>query len=559
MTQGYDTDTIQWTDGIVGHDPSAFDLERAAGAGGECWAWADRAPSVVAMLEAAVERAPDRTAFVYPEYDRETTYEAFDRRVRRLAAGLQDAGVGPGDDVSLLLSNRPAFVETLFACLRLGAVAAPINTRLSPREFASVLSDTEPTALVTEADLLDTVLDADYDLEGTLLSVTDGDEGTPGRPYASLFDDEAAVPAPEVEPADTAVVLYTSGTTGRPKGCPISQFNLVNAARNYVHSFETDDALRTLVVVPLFHGAGLTSNLLHTLAQAGTLVVTDGAGPDEFLAAVEGHRIEYTLAVPTTYVLAADQADPSAYDLSSLETASYGGAPMPAESVRRLREVFPGVDLCDAYGTTETTAGLVTMCPDAHTDERAESVGLPAPPIELAVVDEDREPLGPDTVGELAIRGPIVVSGYRDRPEETAEAFADGWHYTGDLASIDEAGFVELKGRRRDTVVRGGENVFVVDVEEVLTGHEKVLEASVTGFPDEVLGERVLAAVVPKPEVRLTEEELRAQAAERLADFKVPEVIRIVDELPRNPGGKVLKDELVPEPLQHGIRAGGGE
>lgn len=554
MTQGYDASTITWTDGIAHHDPAAFDVERVATDEGECFAYADRHWSVVDMLRAAVDSAPDRAAFVYPEYDRTDTYREFADRVDELAAGLARAGVGTGDIVSVLLSNRPAFVETFFACARVGAIAAPINTRVSPRELSFLLSDADPAVLVTESELAPMVREADYEPDPDAFFVVDA--SGEDRPYSALFEGDRDPPEPAISAFDDRTIMYTSGTTGRPKGCLVSEFNLVNGAINYRTSFDTWDGLRTLVVVPLFHGAGLVANVLHTVEAAGTTVVYDGAGPETFLSAVESHDIEFTLTVPTTYVLAMGQGDPEDYDLSSLEIAAYGGAPMPAENVNRLRDAFPGVDLCDAYGTTETTAGLVTMCPDEYTDDHADSIGLPTPPVEVAVVDDDREPIGPGEVGELAIRGPIVVAGYRNRPDATAEAFADGWHYTGDLASIDEDGFVRLKGRSRDKIVRGGENVYVLDVEEVLTSHEKVLEASVTGFPDAVLGERVLAAVVPKPDARLTEDELREHAAERLADYKIPEVFRIVDELPKNPGGKVRKAELVPEPLQHGIQAG---
>lgn len=557
MTQGYDTDTITWTDGIVHHDPDAFDLERVRTDEGECFAYPDRPESVTAMLREAVDRSPGRAAFVYPEYDRTDTYEELSARIDDLAAGLTDAGVVAGDLVSVLLSNRPAFVETFFACARIGAIAAPINTRVSPRELTYLLEDADPAVLVTEADLASLVAETDHDPDPDSYFVVDPGPDADGRPYDDLFGIGGTVPDPDVSEFDVRTVMYTSGTTGQPKGCLISEFNLVNSAINYRTSFGTGEGLRALVTVPLFHGAGLVSNVLHAVYGAGTCVVYDGAGPETFLSAIETYDVEFTLTVPTTYVLAMAQGSPEDYDLSSLETAAYGGAPMPAENVRRLREAFPGVELCDAYGTTETTAGLVTMCPDQYTDERAETIGLPAPPIELAVVDDDRRPMGPDEVGELAIRGPIVVGGYRNRPEATAEAFADGWHYTGDLASIDEEGFVELKGRSRDKIVRGGENIYVLDIEEVLTSHEKVLEASVTGFPDAVLGERVLAAVVPKPDVRLTEDELRGHARDRLSDYKIPEVFRIVDELPKNPGGKVLKRELVPEPLRHGIQAGG--
>lgn len=554
MTQGYDTSTITWTDGIAHHDPEAFDLERVTTEEGECFAYPDRPGSVTELLQAAVDSAPDRAAFVYPEYDRNDTYREFADRVDELASGLARAGVGQGDIVSVLLSNRPAFVETFFACARIGAVAAPINTRVSPRELSYLLEDADPSVLVAESELASLVDDADYEPDPETFFVVDatGD----ARPYLDLFEADGGPPEPAVSAFDDRTIMYTSGTTGRPKGCLVSEFNLVNSAINYRTSFDTWDGLRTLVVVPLFHGAGLVANVLHTLATAGTTVVYDGAGPETFLSAIESHEIEFTLTVPTSYVLAMGQGDPESYDLSSLRIAAYGGAPMPAENVSRLREAMPGVGLCDAYGTTETTAGLVTMCPDEYTDDYADSIGLPTPPVEVAVVDDDREPIGPGEVGELAIRGPIVINQYRNRPDATAEALADGWHYTGDLASIDEDGFVRLKGRSRDKIVRGGENIYVLDVEEVLTSHEKVLEASVTGFPDAVLGERVLAAVVPKPDARLTEEELREHATARLSDYKIPEVFRIVDELPKNPGGKVLKAKLVPEPLQHGIQAG---
>jgi acyl-CoA synthetase (AMP-forming)/AMP-acid ligase II len=554
MKQGYDTSTITWTDGIVHHDPDAFDLERTEHGG--CLAYPDRPQSVAALFDAAVDRAPDTKAFVYPEYDRTDTYAEIARRVDRLAAGLAAAGVESGDLVSMLLTNRPAFVGTYFACIRLGAVAAPINTRVSSRELSPLLDDAEPKVLLTESGLADIVADSAYEPDPESYYVV-GDRRDDGRSYEALFEMEADSPRADRREHDPATVLYTSGTTGQPKGCVISSFNLVNGALNYQRSFDTDEGLRVLVNVPLFHGAGLVSNVLHALANAGTTVVYDSTGPDEFLSALETHDIEFTLTVPTTYVLAMEQADPEAYDLSSLETAAYGGAPMPEENVRRLREVFPDAALSDAYGTTETTAGLVTMCPDAYTDKYAETIGLPAPPIELAIVDGDREPLGPGEVGELAIRGPIVVDEYRNRPDATAGAFTDGWHYTGDLATIDEDGFVSLRGRSRDKIVRGGENVYVLDVEEALTSHRKVLEVSVTGFPDAILGERVLAAAVPKPGARLTEDELLDHARERLADYKIPEVIRILDELPKNPGGKVLKSELVPEPLRHGIQAGG--
>ncbi|MFC7157122.1 class I adenylate-forming enzyme family protein [Halomarina halobia] len=551
---GFGADTVRWTDGRVHHDADRFPIERIERDGHDVYGYVDRPDSLDAMLRRAVATAPDREAFVYPDRGVRVTYREFDERVDRLAAGLAANGVEPGDVVSVLLSNRPEFAETFFACARGGVVSAPINTRVSPREFGYLLGDADPACVVTEESfeaLLDSP-DCGTDIPPILV---DSDRG---RPYAdpSIEETPPSVPTAADDPAS---LLYTSGTTGEPKGCVAEHFHLVNGALNYRTCFDTGDGLRTLVTVPLFHVAGLVANLLHTVANAGTTVVLDGSDPERFLRTIEDERIEFVLGVPTNYVLAMERADPTAYDLSSWRIAAYGGAPMPADSIGRLRDAFPGVALCDAYGTTETVGGLVTMCPDERTDDYAHTIGLPTPPVELAVVDDEREPLGPNAVGELAVRGPIVVQEYLNRPAATESAFDGGWYFTGDLASVTEAGFVELKGRSRDKIVRGGENIYALDVEEVLVVHDGVLEASVTSFPDAVLGERVLAAVVPKPGVRLTEDALWEHCLENLADYKVPELFRILDELPKNPGGKVLKADIVPEPLKYGIRAGTSE
>lgn len=543
-----DTTTIQWSNNQVHHDIEQSPIERVERDGYSVYGYTNRPESLNDLLCDAVTSHPDRDAFRYPMEDKTVTYREFDKRVDRIAAGLATHGVEPGDIISLFLSNRSEFVELFFACVRLGAVVAPINTRVSKREFKYVLKDADPTYLVTEAALED-MLDVGNH-ENTF--VLDSEHG--GN-YTELLVDKTP-PSVAVSESDPASVLYTSGTTGHPKGCIAEHFHLVNAAMNYQVSFNTGNGLRSLVNIPLFHVAGLVSNLLHTVWNAGTTVVLDGAGPERFLETIQDEQIEYVLGVPTNYILAMEQANPSDYDLSSWEIAAYGGAPMPSGSIQRLREVFPDVELCDAYGTTETVGGLVTICPDEYSDSHADTIGLPSPPMELAVVDEDRGPLGPETVGELAIRGPIVIQQYLNRPEDTTEAFDDGWHYTGDLAQISKDGFVELKGRNRDKIVRGGENIYALDIEEVIVEYDGVIEASVTSFPDAVLGERVLAAVVPKPDVRLTEDKLREHCLDNLADYKVPEIFRIVNELPKNSGGKVMKDEIVPAPLEHGIQTG---
>jgi len=564
MSQPVETGTVEWRDGVVGHDPDAYPgVETVERNGTPARAFAARERSIAAMFDAAVERAPDRDAVVYPEHGHRQTYTDLSERVDGVATGLADAGVERGDVVSVVLSNRPAFLETFLACARLGAVFAPANTRLSARELGYVLEETDPSCLVVESAFLETADESGFD--APLLFVVDDAER--GRPFTALRDAPPDPPDVEHDEDDPIGVFYTSGTTGHPKGCLVEEFHLTNAAVNYDLSFGTGAGLRVLCAVPLFHVSGLVANVLHALGHAGTVAVVDEFTPERFLSTIETEAIEWVLGVPTNYILAMERGDPGAYDLDSWEIGAYGGAPMPSDTIARLREAFPGVDLCDAYGTTETVGGLVTFCPDQYTDDHADTIGLPTPPVELTIVDEDGDPLDPGEVGELLIRGPIVIDRYLNRPEATAESFrtgpaggvtgsAEGWYHTGDLAEIDADGFVSLKGRDRDKLVRGGENVFALDVEEVLAAHEGVLEASVTGVPDRVLGERVLAAVVPKPGHQLTEDELLAHCRDRLAGYKVPEILRIMSELPKNPGGKVRKSELLPDALEHGIGAG---
>jgi long-chain acyl-CoA synthetase len=550
----YDASTVVWEDGVVHHRLEEFpELTEESRGDYTVRAYEDRPESVDEMFRDAVAHGPDREAFVFPEMGVRITYQELESRVASIAGGLHDAGVEPGDRVMIHLSNRREFVETYFACARLNAVSVPTNTRLTAGEVGYHIDDADPAAVVSEQQFADVLREAGPDLpsDRTFLA----DDPAEFRPFADLLEgSEPDVAAPDQD--DVAILMYTSGTTGDPKGCVGRHFNMVNGALNWKHSFESGDGLRSMVTVPMFHGTGLMANTLQTVSCAGTTVILDEYSPEAFLSTIEEESVEWIIAVPTNYILAAEKADPSEYDLSDWRVAVYGGAPMPATAIPRLRDAFPDLLFADGYGATEHVAGLVTMCPDEYADDYAHTIGLPAGPVEVKVVDEEHDVLGPGEVGELVVKSPTVVDRYLGLPELTAEEFEDGWHYTGDLAAIDEDGFVELKGRDSDMIVRGGENIYALDVEEALVSSEKVLEAAVVGFPDDVLGERVLAAVVPKDGVRLTEEDLQAVCEERLADYKRPAIFRIVDSLPRNPNGKVMKDELLPEPLAFGIRAG---
>jgi len=545
-------DHLVWEDNRIRYDLDVFpEIEETTHEGRTVAAYTNQQETLDETLREAVREVPDKEAFVFPETGERFTFAEFDRVIDRVATGLQKAGITAGDVVSMLLRNEREFIELVFACARIGATAAPANTQLTARECSNVFENTHPELLVADAAHSSMVTQLEYPIQNSTYIVGNSDRF---EAYRTLRPSD-----PDINPVDTdastpVLILYTSGTTGTPKGCLIDNFHLMNLVGNY-EFYYGGDRYPSLVTVPLFHAAGICTGVLPSVARQGKTVILDGTGPMEFLETMASENVTFYMGVPTHFVLLTERTDPSAYDLSEWEYAVFGGAPMPERAIERLRQAFPKVKLGNGYGMTEISSGLATYCPDESIDERPGSVGLPTPPVELAVVDENREPQEPGTIGKLAIKGPFVAREYVNQPEKTEEAFNDGWHLSGDLAVIDSDGFVELKGRERDRIIKGGENIYPLDIEEALIQHEGVLEATVVSFPDEVLGERILAAVVPKETARLTEQDLRAVCDERLAPYKHPDIFRIMDELPRNPNGKVEKSELVPEPLHHGIRA----
>jgi acyl-CoA synthetase (AMP-forming)/AMP-acid ligase II len=554
---GIDTNTVEWHQGQVRQNIDEFpQVELLERDGVTVRAYENRPESLDALFCDAVNRAPSREALVFPETGKRITYDELEMRVDRVAGGMHDAGIERGDAVAIMLPNRPEFVETVLACARLGIVSVPVNIRFAPGDVEHVFDDTEPAAIVTAPGFVETILETDYEFATGEIFVTGGSEY---KQFAYLYDHNSpAVDPPDED--DLATILYTSGSTSFPKACPMTNFKIVNAALNYVNSYQGGDGLRSLCIAPLFHNSGLMGSLLSTFAYAGTVVIREDFDTRTFLETIEAEEIEYVAAAPTVFVLTIEREDPSAYDLSSWKILFYGGAPMSIESIQRVREEMPGgLALSQAYGTTEISGGLASVAPDQNVDEHPDSVGIPTPVTELKVVDEDGESMPPGEIGELAIKGPFVVGKYLNLPEKTASTFQDGWQHTGDIGLITEKGFVKLKGRNDDMIIRGAENIYPIEVEEALLQHSGVIEACAVGFPDEVLGQRVLAAVIPKPETRLTEEELQETCEPELAEYKIPDVFRIMDEFPRNPSGVVVKEELLPEPLRFGIAAGGSK
>lgn len=506
--------------------------------------------TVPGLFWCAVERWSDREALIIRDRRGRlaVTYRQLGDLAARFAGHLAGLGLGRGTRVSLLLPNSLEFAVAYFGGLHAGAVVNPINTRLAPPEIAFILNDLGSQCLVAHEQVAGPI----YELweRGELPALEHfvwvGD-GVPGR--ARSWDDALAraVPLPVAaapsDPSALAVVMYTSGTTGRPKGAMMAHRQIVFNCHSCQWAFGYREGERQLVAVPLFHVTGLNSQLVAGLASGGTLVVLGEYTRAGALAALVEERVNIFVGVPTMFTLLLITEGLDRADLGALRMCAYAGAPMPVDTIRRLKERFPGVRCVNFYGLTETSS-ITTAHPDEQALERPASVGLPAPGTELMVVGPDGTPLGPGATGELWIRGGQVVLGYWQRPEQTAETITGGWLHTGDVARIDAEGYVYILDRMKDVINRGGEKVYAIEVENVLCNHPAVLEAAVVGVPDPIFGEAVKACVVLRPGASATAGELQEWVRRHLADYKVPRDVEFLEALPRNANGKVLKREL---------------
>jgi len=501
--------------------------------------FAERPGSVHALLTDAAARRPDGEALICG--DTRLTWAEVLERSAAVAQGLARLGVGAGDRVALLLGNRIEFVLAWFGAARLGAVTVPLGIRQQRPEVAYALADCGARVLVHEPELADR-LPSRAEAPALELRIPVG--GGPETFDALLAGASGSPPAPApVAEEDTAAILYTSGTTGRPKGAMLTHLGIVHSAMVFecCMGLTADD--RSVAAVPLSHVTGLIANVAAMARCAGALVILPAFRAPEFLAVAERERMSHTLIVPAMYNLCLLQPEFAARDLSAWRIGGYGGAPMPTATIARLAETLPGLKLMNAYGATETTSPAVLM-PPRYAAAHADSVGKAVPCTTVAVMDDAGRELPPGEVGEIWIHGPSVVPGYWDKPEATAREIVAGFWRSGDLGSVDVDGFVRVLDRKKDMINRGGYKVYTAEVETVLAAHPGVVECAVVGTPCPVLGERVHAFVVARDDA-LAADVLRAFCAERLSDYKVPESVTVLaDPLPRNANGKVLKRVL---------------
>ncbi len=480
----------------------------------------------------AVEQFGDRTAAIFE--GEETSYAELDRMIGAFATSLRNLGVERGDRVALLMPNCLHSIICYLGAVRAGATALPVNIRLKPEEMRFILGDAAPTLAVIHERVWGTASQA---IDESLKVVGVGLDDDWVIPAEALLNEEPLTPH-EAGRDDVAAIIYTSGTTGLPKGAMITHSNVLFNVEATIsgHGFRPDDV--HILAVPLFHVTGLNTIMPTAFHQGARVVVTAQVSPRDILRLIEQHGATTWFGVPTTMILLSQLPDIDGFDLTSLRLIAYSGAPMPVRTIAKLREMFPGVKLHNFFGLTETTS-CTTVLPDEQAIERAESIGRAAPGIELRIDAE------PGEVGELLVRAPSVVPGYYDRPDATAEAIVDGWLHTGDTAIIDDEGYVFLKGRQKEMIIVGGENVYPIEVENVLTRHPAVAEVAAVGAPHKVFGEVVRAVVVLRPEAEADARELKRHCVEHVASYKVPQIIEFRESLPRNPSGKVVKRLLV--------------
>jgi fatty-acyl-CoA synthase len=493
-----------------------------------------RASTVDGVVTRSARRTPDRVALQFA--DRTWTYRELDDAVTRAAGFLAELGIAGGDRVATYGRNSDAYALAFLGCARLGAVHVPINYALTGEELGYLLEQSGSRLLLVDPALAAPVAALPAQPK-QVVPLRDA----PG----SLLDRarEGAIPELTSTVADTDLVqlLYTSGTTSRPKGAMMTHRGLVHEYVSGVHALAMSEDDRPLHAMPLYHSAGMQLFLMPYLMVGATNIVMEAPDVPEVLRRIEADRIGAIFLAPTVWVPLVNHADFGARDLSSLRKAFYGASIMPVPVLNRLREALPALGVYNCFGQSEIGPLATVLQPEEH-DERPDSCGRPVLFVELRVVDDDGRDVEPGGTGEVVYRSPQLCEGYWDKPEETAEAFRDGWFHSGDLVRIDAHGYITVVDRIKDVINTGGVLVASREVEDVLYTHEAVAEVAVVGVPDERWIEAVAAFVVLRGEA--TEEDLIAHARRHLAGYKTPKQVHVVDELPRNQSGKLLKRVL---------------
>ena len=500
--------------------------------------YADRPQTVFEMFHKTVETYPERDAVKCGDVS--LSYAELGRRVDALASFLKsDCRVKKGDRVAIFLPNNDVFPTAFLAVSKIGAVSVVLNTRLTKPELAYQLELTTPVAAIVDSATWNTELDE---------WVTSKVESAS---LAALWEKGGSCPPAAASEEDVHTILFTSGTTGKPKGVRIVHRNFIHSAirlEQYMEILGVGDpgeGGKTLIVAPLFHVMALQEQFMACVRMGNTVVMMSALSIAVFFELVEKERINFLVGSPAIYRILLGSEDVKKYDLSSIRLVGFGAAPMSPDLMSEMRKAFVNAKFFNGFGLTEASISLAAV--DRECMEHPTSIGQPSLGCEAKIVDENMNEVPKGAVGEIAIRGPNVADGYYENQEETNKVFRNGWFLTGDLGRIEDDGFFYVASRKKDMINRGGENVYPVEVENAIYLHPKVMEVAVYGVPDPVMGEKVAAAVVAVPGTDPTVEEIKAFCADKLAKYKIPEYVQLIPFLPKNAGGKVIKDQLPKE------------
>jgi acyl-CoA synthetase (AMP-forming)/AMP-acid ligase II len=499
--------------------------------------------TVAELWDTSPQRHGEQTAAVYK--GREYTFRELHDASARLSAALVDRlGLRRGSFLAVAMPNCVEYVVAYWAAVRMGIVVVPLNTRLRPADMLQIAIDCNAAALIAHEDVWPAL--APLDCPMPIIGVGVETDGV--ALWSELVEHgRVGEPEPDLQPDDVLLVMHTSGTTGKPKGAVVTHANLLFNIRiaSIANGFCGDDV--HLLVAPMFHCTALYTMLPSSAWLGSGLVIAPAPDLNDLIDLVERHRCTTFLSVPTMFHFLAHRPDLGRRNLSCLRLLAYAGAPMPVGTIKKLRDAFPGVQLHNFFGLTETIS-LTHVLPDADADQRPDSIGRPLPGVRQRIVREDGTDAAPGEVGELCFHRDNVVGDYWDRPGLMAESVDGDWFHTGDLALQDEAGYVYLKGRAKDMIIVGGENVYALEVEQVIRKMAGVEDVAVVGTPAtglrEAMGELVKAVIVAAPGAAIRELDVKRFCNDKLANYAVPQVVQFVDALPRNPSGKVLKREL---------------
>jgi fatty-acyl-CoA synthase len=491
---------------------------------------------------------PNKVAFQYE--DRTTTYKQFDDLTNRVANGLLAEGLRPGSRVGFLDKNSDLFYQLVFGAAKAGAVSVGINWRLAPPEVVYILNDSRAEVLCVGPDFFGLVDQIKGELTHVKRIIAMAPSHRDWSDFSQWRDAQRAEdPGVAVAPEDVAIQMYTSGTTGHPKGVQLQHFCFFDLQRRTPNADmewnNWTDRDVSLVAMPSFHIGGVGYGVWGLRSGAKNIVVSE-FDPGTTLELIETSGISKVFLVPSAIRMVVQHPKAQHTDFSNIKYMMYGASPIPLDLLRQAVAVFK-CGFVQLYGMTETTGAATYLPPEDHEmagNERMRSAGKPYPGVELKVVDDDGRPVAARTVGEICIKSPANMLGYWNLPDATAKTLIGGWVHTGDAGYLDEDGYVYVHDRVKDMIVSGGENIYPAEVENALFGHPAVADVAVIGVPDERWGEAVRAMVVLKPGQHATSDELIGFARTRIAGFKLPKTVQFIAELPRNPSGKVLKREL---------------